>query len=122
MNTFTHNKFALVAVATLGIAFFAAGARADDAQVGVPTRKVSYADLNLDTEAGAKVLYQRIRDAAERVCGDVDSRQMDVAFAAKTCMDRAIVASVRQVNAARLTRTAHEHGYEVRTTVNLAAR
>ncbi len=31
--------------------------------------KVSYADLNLQKEAGAKVLYRRLQQASKRACG-----------------------------------------------------
>ncbi len=34
--------------------------------------KVSFADLNIEREAGAKVLYRRLQNAAENACG-VDS-------------------------------------------------
>ena len=57
-----------------------------------------YADLNLNTQAGAAVLYQRIHNAAQQVCGDVGSRELAQAAAAKACVDRAIVASVHSVN------------------------
>ncbi len=33
-----------------------------------PSQRVSYADLNVDSEAGARVLLRRIRAAAENVC------------------------------------------------------
>jgi UrcA family protein len=34
-----------------------------------PSMKVRFADLNLNTEEGARVLYGRIRAAAQKVCG-----------------------------------------------------
>ena len=35
--------------------------------------RVSYADLNLATRAGAKTLEERINDAAQRACKDVEA-------------------------------------------------
>jgi UrcA family protein len=104
MKTLNHtNKFAMVSAAVLGIAFFAAGAQAGEAAFGANSVTVRYSDLNLSTAAGAKVLYQRIHSAAERVCGDANSRQLDQAAAAKACMDQAIANSVNAVKNERIT-------------------
>jgi|SRR5580692_1137504 UrcA family protein len=98
-----HRNFTLAAVAAVCLAAVAAGAHADEAAVAVPTRTVHYADLNLNTQAGAAVLYKRIRNAAEQVCGDVGSRDLAQAAAARACVDRAIFASVHTVNNPQLT-------------------
>lgn len=122
MKTITYTQNAiLLSVAFLTVAAFAPAAHADETSVGADSRAVHYSDLNLNTAAGAKVLYQRIRSAAEQVCGDVGSRQMEVAAAAKACVDSAVVSSVRRVNSAQLTRTASTHGYEVDSRLNVAA-
>jgi len=34
-----------------------------------PSIKINYSDLNVSTEAGAKVLLSRIRNAADHLCG-----------------------------------------------------
>ena len=117
MKTFNHNKFTTVAATILGVAFLAAGAQAGETN----SVTVRYSDLNLNTAAGAKVLYQRINSAAKQVCGDVDSRQMQRATVAKACMDQAIENSVRAVNNAQLTHTANEHGYGVATDITVAS-
>lgn len=103
MNTITRNNFTWAAVAAVCLAAVNVGAHADEAVNVVAARTVHYADLNLDTRAGAAVLYARIRNAAQLVCGDVGSRQLAQAAAAKACVDRAIVASVRSVNNPALT-------------------
>jgi UrcA family protein len=95
-------KIAMATVAALCLAS-ATGAYADDAMANVPTRTVHYADLNLNTQAGAAVLYKRIRVAAAQVCGDVNSRRLDEAAAAQACVDHAVNASVQSVNNAKLT-------------------
>lgn len=114
-------KFVLVTVAVLGAAACAPGAHADDFAVGVASRTVHYADLNVTTDAGAKVLMRRLRTAAEQVCGDVDSRQLDQAAAANACVDKAIVAGVRQVNSAQLMRAAKAHGYDIPAGIKVAS-
>ena len=85
------------------------------------SRVVSYADLNLNTQAGARVLYNRFRSAAAQVCGDVNLKRLEAAPAAKTCVDRAIVSSVRAVNHAQLTKIATAQGYKIPTQLNVAA-
>ena len=106
MNAITRNtkSFTMAAIAAVCLASVTIIAHADEA-----ARTVRYSDLNLNTQAGAAVLYKRIRNAAEEVCGDVGSRQLAEAAAAKACVDRAIVTSVRSVNAPRLTREYNTH-------------
>ena len=98
MNAITRNtkNFTMAAVAAVCLASVTI-AHADDA-----ARTVHYSDLNLNTQAGAAVLYKRIRNAAVEVCGDVDARQLAEAKAAKACVDRAIFTGVRSVNAPKL--------------------
>jgi UrcA family protein len=105
MKTITRNNrnFTLAAVAAVCLAAVAAGARADEAANGVAVRTVHYAAINLNTQAGAAVLYKRIRNAAEQVCGDVGARDLTEAAAARACVDRAVFASVRSVDNPTLT-------------------
>ncbi len=53
------------------ILFSMPAAASDDSKRGVDTDRVSvsYADLNLDSEAGAARLYSRFKHAAEEFCG-----------------------------------------------------
>ena len=54
------------AVLALGLAAAAQNASAQNADA--VSIKVAYADLNLSTEAGAKVMLQRFRNAARSIC------------------------------------------------------
>jgi UrcA family protein len=122
MKTINYSKnIALVTVAALGVASLAIGAHADEAVVRVPTRTVHYSDLNLNTQAGAEVLYKRIRNAAEQVCGDVGSRQLEEAAAARACVDQAAIASIRAVNNLQLTNTYNSHVGVAQTTMSIAS-
>ena len=114
------NKFAWAAVAVLGAVSLGIGAHADESLV--QARTVHYADLNINSPAGAEVLYQRIRSAAEQVCGNVDSRRLAEAAAAKACVDRAMSESVRAVNAPRLTDTYDAHTGAAKTSIKVATR
>ena len=99
----TNTHIALAAVAAVCLASVTIAAHADQAANDVPARTVHYSDLNLNTQAGAAILYKRIRHAAEQVCGDVGSRQWEQAAAARACLHRAIFSSVQSVNNPKLT-------------------
>ncbi len=106
MQTFTlrnSKKILFAAVAAVSFASVAQMAQAADVFNDRPALTVRYSDLNLDTPAGAAVLYQRIRHAAEQVCGKPDSRRLDEMVVAQECMDKAIASSVRAVGNAQLT-------------------
>ncbi len=106
MKTFTlrnRKNILFAAVAAVSFASVAQLAQAADAVDAPPALTVHYSDLNLDSPAGAAVLYQRIRRAAEQVCGKADSRRLDAMVAAQNCMDKAIAASVSAVGNAQLT-------------------
>ena len=90
ISGFTFPTFALVSVlAVLG----ASPALADEATRSV---RVSYADLNLTTQAGAATLYGRIRSAARQVCG-----YEGPSFT--SCFKKAVGDAVAQVNSPQLT-------------------
>jgi UrcA family protein len=106
MKTFTlrnSKKVLFAAVAAVSFASVAQMAQAADVLNDRPALTVRYSDLNLDTPAGAAVLYQRIRHAAEQVCGKADSRRLDEIVVTQDCMDKAIGSSVSAVGNAQLT-------------------
>lgn len=123
MNTTINTQNTVrVALAVLGLVVLTAGAHAAEPTIEVNTRAVRFADLNLNTDAGAKVLLRRIRMAAEQVCGDPHTRQMEIAQAVHACMNDAIAGGVRQVNNLQLTRVAQKQGYAVPVNVAVATR
>lgn len=123
MNAITRNSkhFTMAAVAAVCLATVAVGAHAGEAANGAAARTVRYSDLNLNTQAGAAVLYKRIRSAAEQVCGDVDVRRLDEVAAGKACVDRAISSSVHSVNNPLLTRVYSTHVGPAQTPINVAS-
>jgi UrcA family protein len=122
MKTINYSKnIALAMVAALGVASLAIGAHADESVGRVPARTVHYADLNLNTQAGAEVLYKRIRNAAEQVCGNVGSRQWVEAMAARACVNQAVAASIGAVNNLRLTNTYNSHLGVAHTAMSVAS-
>jgi UrcA family protein len=74
---------------------------ADDTVIGV--KKVSYGDLNLETEAGARVLYRRLRRAAGEVCTSLESIDAVLRAGWSACYHNAINSAVASVNKPRVT-------------------
>jgi UrcA family protein len=105
MKTHTLNNtkhIAMAALVAFGLSAAAFGAYAGETD-DVPTRTVRYADLDLNTQKGATVLYNRIRQAAEQVCGYEGSQRIAIAAPVKACVATAVAASVHAKNNARLT-------------------
>ena len=86
---------------------FGGAAMGGSAQAAEPaesyTTIVSYGDLNLDSEQGAKVLYARLRNAAENVCSSLEGRELIQKRIWQGCFDKAVTSAVGQVNKARVT-------------------
>lgn len=98
MNIHTHNPIRIAAAVAL-FATLTAGAQAGD----VPQVHVKYGDLNLATTAGATALYQRIRGAADRVCGVPDTQELARLARAKVCAAQTVAEAVAAVDAPVLT-------------------
>jgi UrcA family protein len=74
---------------------------ADDTVIGV--KKVNYGDLNLDTEAGARVLYRRLRQAASELCTSIENMDAVLRATWSTCYHNAMNSAVASVNKPRVT-------------------
>ena len=93
----THRSaFRAVALSCVACVLGSAQALAgDDTQQR--TLKVSYADLNLNSENGAATLYQRIRGAAHLVCG-MEGHALVEHISWQKCYDGALGDAVTKVN------------------------
>jgi UrcA family protein len=100
MSTSIRLKQSIAWVALLALASAAASANPNDSS-DVRSEKVNYADLNMNTLAGASVLYSRIQDAARRVCGN--ENDLSHLGIRKSCRRTAIAAAVAKVNSPWLT-------------------
>jgi len=94
-------------VAAAGCLFVAAmsgtgAALAADATDAVPSARVNYAGLDLTSEQGARILYERISSAAERVCENAGSRDLESFFASRACKHKAIAEAIAQVGSPRV--------------------
>lgn len=86
--------FATLAAAMAFIAF--AGASHAD-ETDPPKMRVSYADLNLSTPAGAQTLYRRLRIASKAVCSSFDEN-FRLRIEWNHCFDQAMRNAVLTVN------------------------
>lgn len=80
---------ALAAVAAVAVAAALVVPTVSQAAESVSMR-VSYADLNLGSDAGSQVLQRRIAIAARVVCGFEESKLYDVIVATNACRSGAI--------------------------------
>lgn len=71
----------------------------------VEQQVVRYADLNLESEADAAILFSRIKSAARKVCGldGVSLLPLAMQFHMQACADDATARAVADVNAPLLT-------------------
>jgi UrcA family protein len=67
-----------------------------------PQVVVRYADLNLDSDAGALALYRRIAVAARRVCPNDHPLELRHAQTVRTCRDQALTRAIAAVGSPRL--------------------
>ena len=103
----TNRKTRLSTLLLLGIALPAAGMAATPSQIDDAAVKVSYADLNIQSEAGARVLYTRLKKASEEVCG-IQTHVIDGSLAAtlraRACFRETLEASVENIDSDALTK------------------
>jgi UrcA family protein len=97
-NTLRAATFFLCGALTLGT--LQATARAADP--GLPSERVSYADLDISKPAGAKTLYHRIVAAANRVCSVNTYMYIPTQKGLRECTDTAINKAVKDVGSPAL--------------------
>ncbi len=67
--------------------------------------RVSYKDLNIHSEAGAKVLYARLKKASEDACGSSvyrDTRSLKLMLEAKQCYEETLDSVVARIDSDEL--------------------
>ena len=102
MNTTIYNTRKPVRMVFAAVAMFATLATAAQADEAFKVA-VNYADLNVNTAAGAAVLYQRSRHAADQVCGTADGRNLAEVARVEACTQRAIEKALVEAGVAKLT-------------------
>ena len=90
---------ASVAITAVGIA---GGITAGSHAATPPSIKVAYAGLDVSQPVGAQLLYRRLQQAAQRVCGRLDPIDVGAYQRWERCYDDALHSAVLQVNAPEL--------------------
>ena len=95
---------ALAAVASVAItaAGIAGGIPAGTGAAAPKTIKVAYAGLDVSQPVGAQLLYRRLQQAAQGVCGKLDPIDVGAYLRWQHCYDAALQRAVLQVNAPQL--------------------
>jgi UrcA family protein len=102
MNTIRTKLYAVICVLFGSAAASAPWTSAQASDQAPPSKIVKFGDLDIQTAAGAKVLYQRIRLAAGQVC-EANDHDPIMREANPGCVATAIDNAVRKVNAPYLT-------------------
>jgi len=89
-------RIALSGIATIFCAFATGSVNAEPGEQTY-SKKVSYAGLNLSSQAGAEILYGRIKSAARDVCGGRDP-VLRGSITRTPCYRDAVSNAVAQVN------------------------
>jgi UrcA family protein len=104
IKTPSKSTAVIIAAAMLVLGYAASADTALAGQSGEPlTKKVTYGDLDLDSQRGAHVLYARLRAAAREVCVPLESIELSRQLAWRNCVDNALGSAVAQVNKASVT-------------------
>ncbi|HEU4780760.1 MAG TPA: UrcA family protein [Steroidobacteraceae bacterium] len=88
----------LIPVAALALSSVAAAGSRDASSV-----VVRYGDLNLESRAGVAGLHKRLSNAAQSVCGNLNSRILGLNDAYDRCVQEALANSVSAVGNSNLT-------------------
>jgi len=92
-------KTTLIALAALGLAGAAHAAPPVEAPDGTVSVAVSYADLDINREAGAQIVLNRINNAATEVCGrESQKTTLDRSALQRTCQRATVDGAVGRLN------------------------
>lgn len=92
----THNSV-IAAVVFSVLSGVSSLGNANLSELKVESVRVSYADLNLTEKAGQETLYQRIRSAADDVCGEVRGIAISEVIQKRECVEKALSDAVKEV-------------------------
>lgn len=111
----------IFAIASCGAFGLLALAPASAATIERASQRVSYADLNLDHQAGAEVMLHRIRNAADWVCGDrIGRMSLREHLALRACVRAAMNKGVSDVGRPVLTTLFYDRYFDRRPSVTIA--
>jgi len=94
-----------VALLVFALGASAPAVAASPSQLDVSTVSVSFADLNIENTAGARVLYSRLQQASETVCSVESYRELGSlshVAAAEQCYTETLNEAVSKIDSAEL--------------------
>jgi UrcA family protein len=104
LKTQSKSMASILAAGLFALGFAAIGSTSQAAESSQGLQEVvRYGDLNLDSEQGAKVLYSRLRHAAQHVCAPFEGRDLTQKQVWATCYDQALATAVVKVNKTMVT-------------------
>ena len=103
MNTTIRTKLYTAISCVMGAAALSTALSTSVKAEDAPSKTVRFSDLDITKSDGAKVLYSRIRAAAQDVCGLSTNTDPILRMATKGCIEKAIDKAVKDVNAPLLT-------------------
>jgi UrcA family protein len=88
-----------IKIAALAVLACVTGGQRADAQSAEPlTKTVSFRDLDVTSEPGARILYVRLQRAAAEVCTPYESLELTRRRAWRSCVDNALGTAVTRLN------------------------
>ena len=111
------NRFSQTAILALSVCLLGGfSAQAGENNVLVDRVSVFYGDLDLSREAGAEVLFTRIRHAADEACGGKpDNRDIAALESYRTCTKTTMDSAITRLGNARV---AALHGQAIERTAS----
>lgn len=103
----THRKTGIALLIAVGITLPAVASAGAPGQAEDTSIKVSYEDLNIDSAAGARVLYARLKRASEKVChvGSLaEQGSIERVRNSRVCYDEVLSDAVESIDSDALTR------------------
>jgi UrcA family protein len=97
MNATLKSSIPATVIGAFVVSLLGVGAAAA-ATPDVRTETVRYQDLNLQSETGVEILFQRIHAAARRVCDQPSAAGMFSSYGIKGCVEKAEGRAVTAVN------------------------
>jgi UrcA family protein len=103
MNTTIRTKIYTAISCVMGTAALCTALSTSVEAEDAPSKTVRFSDLDITKSDGAKVLYRRIRAAAQDVCGLSGGTDPILRMALNGCIEKAVDKAVKDVNAPMLT-------------------
>ena len=100
-------KMILAGALAIGLTTPTIGVAASPDQLDASSVRVSYGDLNIHSKAGAKVLYSRLKNAAEEACSiesHVRFSSLRTVQKTRVCYQEALASAVERIESDELSK------------------